>query len=172
MKKWIGRALAFFVIMSVALNLTGCAALKKKLTPKKKPKPKHTVFSKVRKYDIRPSPELYEKHYIYWINWHKKFISELGESHKSDVRSLEEMTSNLGDMFALLRDEKADKLKSHIDKLRDLKALIQKRSARGSNDIRIRRIAEKEQRAIRREFSPRQAADYIRKDWRQTTEND
>lgn len=166
MKKAISRLLMLFIVMALAVNLAGCAALKKKFTRKKKPKPPETVFSEVRKYDVKPNLELYEKHYIFWVNWHKKFVVELGKSHKSDIRSLEEMVSNLQDMFFLLADEKGDQLKPHIDEIIKARAIIEKRHMTKLNETRIRRIAEKEYRIIKREFSPRKVAGYIREDWR------
>lgn len=166
MAKAVSYALMLLIAASLAVNTAGCAALKKKLTPKRKPKPKQTVFSEVRKYDVKPTLELYEKHYIFWTNWHKKFMSELGENYKSDLRSMNEMVSNLEDMLSLLTDQEAGRLTPHVAEMKKAEAIVKKRSMTKYNETRIRRIAEKEYRAIRREFTPKQMAGHIRKDWR------
>jgi len=166
MKKTIFRILLFFAVFGLAVNLAGCLALKKKLTPKRKPKSKQAVFIDTQKHDIEPSGRLYQKHYVFWINWHKKFVSELGESAKSDIRSTQEMIGNLKDMARLLVDEKAELLKLHIDKLKKIKTLIDKGTMTKAREVRVRRIAEREFKAISREFSPKKISRYIREDWR------
>jgi hypothetical protein len=165
MKKAPFKSVLLLVAVGLAVNLAGCTALQKKFTRKRKPKPKEEIFSAVRGDDVKPSGELYEKHYIFWVNWHKKFIAELGESYKSDLRSTEEMISNLEDMASLLSDEKSGELRPHIDGLEKIKVIIEKRNMTKVNEIRIRRIAEREYRNIRRGFLPRKMADYIREDW-------
>ena len=82
MKKVLFRLFLGFLIFSFAAGITGCAALKKKFTRKKKER-KTPVYYQVRKYDIKPSMELYEKHYIFWVNWHKNLVAELGNNYKS-----------------------------------------------------------------------------------------
>lgn len=160
------RWLLFFVMAFVVLNLVGCASLKKKFTRKPAQNAKKELFTKVKKYDVKPSPELYGKHYIFWINWHKKLVAELGKSRKSDMRSMREMISNLEDMAALISDEKANGLRPHIDELEKAKTIIAKRSLTTLNKTRVRRIIEREYRNIHKRFPPKKMADYIRKDWR------
>ena len=94
MRRFSLRLLSLAVISVLLLSLSGCAALKKKFTRKKK-KTETPVFYHVRKYDVKPSIDLYEKHYIFWINWHRELVMELGENFKSDTRSIQELRSNL-----------------------------------------------------------------------------
>lgn len=165
MKKNIFKIIILGAIFFLFANLFGCAALKKKLTPKKKEKAKKPVYFQVRKYDIKPSFDLYEKHYVFWINWHKKLIVEIGDSYKNDKKCAYEIIGNLEDMVALLVDEKQEKLMPHIRELEKGKAIIDRRNMTKANETRIKLIFEREYRAIKRDFSPKEMTPYIRKEW-------
>lgn len=166
MRKIRLRFLVVAIIFAISVNFAGCASLKRKFIRKKKEEPRMPVYYHVKKYDIKPSMDLYEKHYVFWVNWHKKLVAELGESFKSDMRCMEEIRSNLADMIALLVDEKASVLESHTDELEKAVAIIEKRNLTKANETRIRHILEREYRAIRGDFSPSDVADYIRKEWK------
>jgi len=155
-----------FVTFSLVLSLSGCASLAKKFTPKKKVKAKKQIFHKLTKYEVKPSMELYEKHYIFWANWQSELISELGRNFKNDIRNIQEIIGNLDDMYALLSDEEGNKLKPHIDELKKAQDIIVKRNMTTFNEIRIRRIIERESRTIERKFTPRKMKGKIRGDWR------
>jgi len=171
MKKIFPRILLMLIIASFLVNLAGCASLKRKFTRKKK-KVKKPVYYKVREYDIRPSLELYEKHYIYWVHWQRKFISELGRNFKNDIRSIQEICGELESMAALLTDEEAEKLRPHIERIKKAENIIKKRNMTKANDTRIRKIAEQEYRIIRGQFSSKKMADFIRKDWKLKEQED
>jgi len=166
MKKPIFRAVKIILSVALLVNLFGCAALKKKFTRKKKSKKVAPVFYKGRKYNIKPSLELYEKHYVFWVNWHRKLIDELGKNVKSDIRSSQEVIGNLQDMESLLVDEKAALLAPHIEEIEKAKSIIDKRTMTTANETRIRRILERELRVIKREFSIGSMTGYIRVDWK------
>jgi mRNA deadenylase 3'-5' endonuclease subunit Ccr4 len=125
----------------------------------------------VHKYDIKPSMELYEKHYIFWANWHSKILAELGKNFKNDIRCMQEIVGNLDDMYSLLNDEEGEKLRPHIEDIKKAKAIIDERNMTTSNETRIRRILERENRVIEREFTPRKMQGSIREDWRANGEN-
>lgn len=165
MKKIAVKIITMVVLAGFVANLSGCAALKKKFTRKKEEKPKAPLYQ-VRKYDIKPSLELYERHYIFWVNWHKKLVNELGKNYKSDLRSVREMIMNLKSMAILLVPEKAAYFAPHIDELAKAEVIIEKRNMTKIKETRIRRILEREYRAIKREFSPSRIAGYIRKEWK------
>lgn len=152
--------------LTLVASLTGCAALKTKFTRKKKPKTNLPVHYQVRKYDIKPSLELYEKHYILWINWHRELVDELGDNYKSDLRSIRQISGNLEDMATLLVDEEAEKLAPHIDDVKEVRVIIEGRNMTQSNETRIRRILEREYRSIKREFSPVKMAGLIRQEYK------
>ncbi len=165
MKKIAVKIISMVVLAGFVANLSGCAALEKKFTREKKEAPKAPLYQ-VRKYDIKPSLELYERHYIFWVNWHKKLVNDLGKNYKSDLKSVREMINNLNDMAILLVPEKAASLTPHIDELAKTEVIIEKRNITKINETRIRRILEREYRAIKREFSPSSMEDYIRKEWK------
>ena len=165
MKRFSLKLISAVVISAMVLSLGGCAALKKKFTRKKKPK-KTPVFYSVRKYDVKPSMDLYEKHYIFWVNWHRELVTELGENFKSDIRSAQEMRGNLDSMESLLIDEKAAELAPHVSELRKVEAILEKRNMTKVNETRIRQILGREYRAIRGRFSPSKMKGSIRADWK------
>ena len=165
MKKYLFKSIALIIIVGFVFNLAGCAALKAKFTRKKKDK-KSSVYYQVRAYDIKPSMELYEKHYIYWLNWHKKLLQELGFNFKNDIRCMQDISGNLKDMQGMLVDEKAAEFQPHVDDIDKAKAIIDRRSMTTSNETRIRIILEREYRVIKRSFSPKEMTGFIRKDWK------
>lgn len=169
MKKTVFKLLVAVLIIGMLSGLAGCASLKKKFTRKKGSK-KPKVYFQVKKYDIKPSPELYEKHYIFWINWHKELVEELGRNFKSDIRSSQEAIGNLEDMQALLVDEKAEALEPHIEDIRQAKLIIDRHNMTKQNETRIRNILNREYRSIKREFSPKKISKYIRSEWREYDE--
>ena len=166
MKRITSKILLAVLALALLIDLSGCAALKKKFTRKRKKDVKMPVYYQVRKYDITPSLELYEKHYIVWVNWHKELVQELGDNFKSDKKSAQEMIANLEDMGTLLVDEKRDELTPHIVELQKVTAIIDKRNMTKANETRIRHILDREYRAIKREFSTSKMKNYIRKEWR------
>jgi len=165
-KKNILRLAFLALFLSLLLNLSGCAELQRKFIPKKKKKGPKPVYYRGVKYEVKPSMELYEKHYIFWINWQRKLIAELGNNSKNDVRCMQEIVGNMNDMEALLVDEKAVLLGPHIDDLEKARAIIDRRHMTTANETRIRRILEREYRVVKRKFSPGKMKGSIRKDWR------
>jgi len=164
------KLLTVFMVIVLLAGTSGCAALKKKFTRKTKEKPKTPVFYQVRKYNIKPSMELYEKHYIFWINWQRKLIAELGKNFKNDIRCSQEIEGNVIDMVSLLVDDEAAKLTTHLEELSKIRAILEKRNMTKVNETRIRQILEREYRVIKREFSPGKMSDHIRKDWKKEEE--
>lgn len=165
MRHIVSKLLITAVLFGLLVNVSGCAALKKKFTRKKK-EAKQPTYYQVRKYDIKPSMELYEKHYVFWINWQRKLLDELGKNFKNDKRCIQEITGNLGDMASLLVDEKRATLLPHINELKKVRVIIDKRTMTTSNQTRIRRILEREYRVVKREFSPKKMTGFIRKEWK------
>lgn len=165
MRRAASVVISLVLLAAVVTNLFGCAALKKKFTRKKKDLPKTPIYQ-VKKYEIKPSFELYEKHYIFWVNWNKKLSDELGRNTKSDIRNIKEMIKNLDEMSALLIDEKAASFLPYIGEMKKAEAIIVKRNLTKVNETRIRRIIEREGRAIKRKFSPSRMANYVRKEWK------
>ncbi|MBI4974290.1 MAG: hypothetical protein HZC19_00485 [Candidatus Omnitrophica bacterium] len=156
------RALALVLIFFILANLTGCETMRKKFTRKKKEPVKMPRIYQVRKYEKKPTPELYKKHYAFWTSWQSELISVLGQNHKKDMRCIEEIIGNLSDMQNILVQEKADQLKTHIDKLVKVKDIIFNEELTQWNKDYVKRTLEKEDRAIKREFSYKKVKDYLK----------
>ena len=167
MKKAFIRVCLIIVVLGVSITLSGCAELQRKFTRKKKADVKQEVYYQVRDYNVKPSLELYEKHYVFWVHWQRAMLTELGENHKRDMRSINEITGNLEDMAALLVDEKTEELLQHIEKVRQVKAIIEKNNMTKVNETRIRHILERVYRTVRNKFSPSKMSDFIRREYRQ-----
>lgn len=161
MKKWI----FFFLISSIILNLTGCEAVRKKFTRKKKEPVKMPRIYQTKIYEKKPSPELYKKHYAYWASWQSELIRVLGQNHKKDTRCIEEIVGNLNDMRNILIQERAEKLAPHIEILEKVKEVIFKEDLTHANKDYVRRTLEREDRFIKREFVFDKVKNYLRKNF-------
>lgn len=147
-KKQIVFLLAFFILA----NLAGCEPLRKKFTRKKKEPVKMPRVYQIKKYERKPTPELYKKHYAYWASWQSELTRVLGENHKKDSRCAEEIVGNLRDMQNMLVKAKADELNPRIEKIAKVKEMIFNEDMTSANKDYIKRTLEKEDRAIKRDF--------------------
>ena len=154
--------LTILLALAVVVNLTGCEAMRKKFTRKKKPSVKMPRIYQVKKYEIKPSPELYKKHFAYWASWQSELISGLGKNHKKDMRCIEEALGNLKDMQDILVPEKADLLGKHMEKLAKVKDTIVREDLTQANKVYITSTLEREDRAIKREFNYKKVKDFLR----------
>ena len=85
MKRW----LVVLVMIVLAVNLTGCEAIQRKFTRRKKDV-KSPHFYQIKKYEKKPSPLLYKQHFAYWSSWQEELIQVIGENNKKDKRCIEE----------------------------------------------------------------------------------
>ncbi|HPM43695.1 MAG TPA: hypothetical protein PLV52_07675, partial [Candidatus Omnitrophota bacterium] len=106
----------------------------------------------VQKYEKKPTPELYNKHFVYWQTWSGELIEVLGQNKKKDVRCIDEMVGNLKDMQNILVKEKGDELQPHIDTAIDIKNTISRGDMSFSVRNNVHSTLEREDRAIKREF--------------------
>ncbi len=158
------RKIFFLLLISAILfDLVGCASLAKKFTRKRKEPVKTLRFYKIKEYKKEPSPELYKKHYTYWMTWQSELISTLGKNHKKDRRCIDEILSNLYDMQNILIRDRAARLKVHIDKLARIKETIDREELTQFNKDSVRDTLEHEDRAIKREFCLPRVKDSLRK---------
>jgi len=164
-KKSFIKVAFILIAVHLAISLLGCTAFKRKFTRKKKEEKVQPYFE-LKKYNVKPSLDLYEKHYVYWVNWQRTLISELGKNFKKDKRCIGEIIANLRDMQGLLVDDKAALLEPHIEDLNKTRLIIDKRIMTKANETRIRKIIEREYRVIKRKFSPRKMEDFIRADFK------
>lgn len=159
MKKAVSILLALFLLF----NITGCEAMKKKFTRKKKAPVKMPRIYQVREYEKKPTPELYKKHYSYWESWHSELLKVLGRNHKKDMRCIEEITAHLSDMRNMLMPEKAAELEPRIDKLIRVKEIMAREDLTQFNKHTVIITLEREDRAIKRGFEFDKVKNYLKK---------
>ena len=156
------RSLSILLIFFIITSMIGCTTLQKKFTRKKKGEKKAPKIYQVRKYEKRPTPELYTKHFNYWSSWQSELIKVIGSNRKKDKICAEEIVGNLKDMHAMLVKEKADILKTHLDKLIQVRDAVVNEEMGQSNKDSIRRTLEREERFIKKEFVPKKVKNYLR----------
>ena len=61
--------LKLVLILFLAMNISGCAELRKKFIRKKKPREEERAFYRAEEYRPRPARERYYDHYVFWRNW-------------------------------------------------------------------------------------------------------
>jgi hypothetical protein len=156
------RLIAICLAAALACGLAGCDAVQKKFTRKKKTVKAPRIIQE-QKYDIKPTPELYEKHFSYWRSWSSEMIQRLGDNHKKDMRCIEEILGQLADMRRLLVPEAGDKLVKHIRRYEEIRDTINTDKLDRSNSGTVLGTLEREDRIIGSEFAISRVKDYIRK---------
>jgi len=157
------RSIAFMLVFFMLAAMTGCEPLKKKFTRKPKTPVKMPRIYQVKKYEKKPTPQLYQKHYSYWVTWQSELIKVLGQNHKKDVMCIEQIISNLKDMQNILVKEKGDVLAPHIANMDRVKDVIIHEDLSQFNKDYVSRTLEKEDRIIKREFSPAKVRNNLKK---------
>jgi len=141
------------MIFLLAVTLTGCDALQRKFTRKKKETKPIPRLYQLKKYDVKPSAALYSKHYAYWQSWMSELIQDLGDNHKKDVRCIDEALSQLHDMRNILVQEKADALTKHIRRIEKSREIIIKEGLSQYNKNQVLMTLEREDRIVKSEFT-------------------
>ena len=157
------RILTFSIALFLIFNIAGCASIQQKFTRKKKETVKMPRIYQVQKYEKKPSPEAYKKHYVYWASLQSELETVLGQSHKKDLMCIEQIISNLQDMQNILVPEKGAVLKLHIDKLAAIQETIAREELSQFNKDRIKSTLEHEERCIKREFIYGKVKNYLKK---------
>ncbi len=150
------------IVFILAVNLTGCDAVQRKFTRKNKKVVKRPRFYQLKKYTRKPSPELYKQHFAYWESWQRELIQFIGQNHKKDVRAIEEATGHLKDMQGILIPSKADEMQIHIDRMEQAKEIIGRGSLSFANKDNVKSLLEREERAVKRDFSFSKVKDSLR----------
>ena len=148
------RMIALLVACCMITALAGCSPeWKKKFTRKSKTTTKKMPrIYQVKKYDVKPSIELYKKHYVYWKTWQDELVEVIGENAKKDKRCIEEIVGQLGDMQNILVPEKGGELTPHIEKLAKVRDVVVSGELSTANRTYILRTLEREERFIKKEF--------------------
>ena len=146
------KIVVFTLIIVLTLGAAGCASVQRKFTRKKKETVKMPRIYQVKKYERKPTPELYKKHYVYWESFQSEMIRVLGQNHKKDMICIEHILSNLSDMQNMLAPDKASELGKHIDRLARIKDILVKEDLTKFNSNYITMTLERESRYIKRGF--------------------
>ena len=160
------RLLTLVLVITVAISLAGCDALQRKFTRKSKVVKKPRIYQ-LKKYDVKPSPELYEKHFVYWETWSSEILQRLGDNHKKDVSCIEQLLGQLNDMQNILVSEKAGELEKHIRSYEQVRDTIVTEELSQYNKSWVRTTLDREDRYIKRDFAIDRIKNYIKKDWEQ-----
>lgn len=158
------RCAVILLLFFLAFGMTGCDALQRKFTRKKKVV-KAPRFYQLKKYTRKPSPELYKQHYAYWESWHGELIKVLGQNSKKDKRCIEEAVGHLKDMQNILIPSKADEMEPHIVKMERARDVVLRGNLAFAGIDEVRRTLESEDRAIKRYFCYARIKNDLRKAW-------
>ena len=150
------------VIAFAAVSMTGCDSVQRKFTRKKKAAAKVPRIYQVKKYEKKPTPELYKKHYSYWQAWNGELLQVLGDNHKKDKRCIDEIITNLKDMQNILVADKGKELDPHIARLEDVRDIIYRESLTQANKFSIMGTLEREDRYVKREFHYDKVKSFLR----------
>lgn len=157
------KAIAVIILIFMCANLSGCSdQWRRKFIRKKKEPVKMPRVHQIKKYEKKPTPELYQKHFAYWVSWQSELLTVLGQNHKKDMRCMEEIVGNLKDMQAILVPEKAAKLAPHIERIVRVRDIVAREELTQSNSEYVRMTLEREDRAIKREFSYSKVKKYLK----------
>ena len=158
----IKKYLKIALILIIAINITGCAELRRKFVRKKKPRSEEYSFYRVEEYRPKPPHERYQEHFVLWHNWHLDLARTEGTSHLRDLRAANEVMKHLTAMRDLLEEEKAKELDVQIEQMEELVAKLKKTRKDIIKDIRGRKTVEKVERIIINNFTYTRMQDYIK----------
>jgi len=138
--------------------LAGCDAFVRKFTRKSKKdrdvEQEIVLVPEEYKGPDLSKPDLYRKYLMYWKSWQDELMEALllNLSHKKKLDCAEQATKNLISLRAMLKPEKQKQLDAYINRLKELKASIQK-DVYGSNNNVNRYEARRISLDILRHFS-------------------
>lgn len=159
------RPLAIVLALLLVMGLTGCEAVQRKFTRKKKREPVRPVFyEEGMGAQTRPNIELYMMHYTYWKTWHDELIEEAGVNAKRDRLASGEVISNLTDMRKRLVDEKAGELQGYIDQTAKITAELTRGKATTMRLGYLKQRLDKIGTRIARHFYYKKVREYIKPD--------
>jgi hypothetical protein len=156
------KALLVIVAVFVALNLISCDSVQRKFTRKKKTVKAPRIFQE-KKYEKKPSPELYEKHFAYWSSWSSEILQDLGDNHKKDSMCIEQLIGQLNDMRNILVPEKGDELAKHIQRYGEARDVIVREELSQYNKNFVLTTLDREDRLINNDFCISKVKNYIKK---------
>jgi hypothetical protein len=156
------KALLTIVAVFIAVNMSGCDSIQRKFTRKTKTVKAPRIFQE-NKYEKKPSPELYEKHFAYWQSWSSEILQDLGDNQKKDRQCIEQIIAQVNDMRNILVPEKEDELAKHIKKYEEVRDVI----LRGQLSQYSRSFAlttlDRQDRIIKNDFCITKVKHYLKK---------
>ena len=158
MKRWF----VVIVVAALAVGLTGCDAVQRKFTRKKKETKAPRIFQE-KKYEKKPTPELYEKHFAYWSSWSSEILQDLGDNRKKDRMCIEQLIGQLNDMKNILVPEKGEELAKHIKRYETARDIIFREELSQYNKGFVLTTLDREDRLINNEFCISKVKNYLRK---------
>jgi hypothetical protein len=159
------RILPVVLIIFAVAELSGCEAIQRKFTRKRKRTPIAPRFYQEGEVDTRPNLELYMMHYMYWKTWHEELVAKAGENSKRDRLATGSVLTHLEDMKKYLVEEKAAELEGYIEQVREMTRLIN--SSSGSTDMKmgyLRQRMDNIRARIIRNFYYKKVMDHIKPD--------
>ena len=156
------KLITLMIALLIITGMTGCDAVQRKFTRKKKYTKPVPRIHQIKKYDIKPSVALYNTHYAYWHSWMSELIQDLGQNHKRDVVCISEALNQLYDMQNMLVQERADAMDKHVHRLEEVKETIAREDLSQYNKSWVTMTLEREDRAISREFDGAGVKKYIK----------
>jgi hypothetical protein len=160
--KKMRKVLLVVMAIFVALNLISCDAVQRKFTKKqKKVKTPHIVQEE--KYEKKPTPELYEKHFSYWQSWSSEILQDLGDNRKKDRQCMEQIISQANDMRNILVPEKGEELAKHIKRYEEVRDVINREELSQYNKSFVLTTLDREDRLIKNDFCISKVKNYLKK---------
>ena len=161
----VRKIINIILIASLITGMTGCEALQRKFTRKKKAKAVRPMFYRKGEGETtRPPSELYITHYIYWKAWMDDLINNAGTNKKRDKRACDEAVSDLLDMKKYLEGEKKEELDKYINETRKLTDKIAAGSLTKMRLGRIKQQLDGVKRRIMQKFRYKKVKGFIKSD--------
>ncbi|OGW82562.1 MAG: hypothetical protein A3C47_04325 [Omnitrophica bacterium RIFCSPHIGHO2_02_FULL_51_18] len=149
------RFLTYFFILTLAMDLAGCATVQRKFTRKKK-EPKHiaaAVYLEEGPYQKKYSNDYYYKtHFTLWKSWHDELVNQLGGNSKKVARCAQETYGQLTELNRYLIPETQAELKPYLDSLTKIAKRLEEGTITSSEEGGVRVELEKIKRIVSNNF--------------------
>ena len=106
-------------ILIAACFLSGCNSDWEKVLIRKRVKPPALARFDVGQ-DARPYPELYKEHFVFWRNWHREILQDLGDNRKQDLNNIREARRHLIYLEKYLAEDQARKVRPMVEQFDQL----------------------------------------------------
>ena len=144
------KGVLYVLMLTLILNLAGCATVQKKFTRKKKEKYQPSViFLEETTYQKKYSNDYYYKtHYTMWRTWHDELIQQLGGNAKKLRRCAQETYNHLTEMNRYLNAQKQAALGPWLEDMKKITDKIENNSYSESEEPGMKTDLEKIKRVV------------------------